>query len=64
MKICKAKLDLILARKEQTISSLRTGISSKTLTKVRHGEEVLPIVVGRIARKLGVDPTEIIETEE
>lgn len=64
LKISKAKLDLILARQCKTISSLRCGISPKTLQKVREGKEINPVVVGRLAKALGIDPLEIMEQEE
>ena len=64
LKISKAKLDLILARQCKTISSLRCGTSPKTLQKVREGKEINPVVVGRLAKALGVDPLEIMEEEE
>lgn len=64
LKISKTKLDLVLAKQCRTISELRHGVSPKTLQKARKGEDINPVVVGRIAKALDVDPTEIIETEE
>ncbi len=64
MKIDRTKLDILLARKCKSVSSLRTGVSPQTLLKIRKGGNVNPATAGRIAKALGVDVTEIIETED
>lgn len=61
MKISVNKLELTLARQCRTISSLRDGVSSKTIDKIKKGFEVNPVTVGRIANALGVDVEEIID---
>lgn len=61
MKIDLNRLDLILARECKTMSDLKDGVSPQTLTRIRRGEEVKPRTLGRIARALGVDVTEIME---
>lgn len=61
MKISKIKLELILARKCMTITSLRPGISPQTLAKLNRELEIRPEVVGRIAKALNVDPADIIQ---
>lgn len=65
MKINSDKLDMVLAKKCKTMSMLRgDGLSPHTLTRIRRGEDVKPITVGKIAKALGVDPVEIMETED
>lgn len=61
MKVSVDKLELALARQCKTISSLRDGVSSKTIVKIKKGFEVNPVTVGRIANTLGVDVEEIID---
>lgn len=65
MKIDNKKLNIELARSCKALSELRgEGISPQTLTRIRSGADVKPVTVGKIAKALGVDPVEIIETEE
>lgn len=61
MKIDSRKLDLILARECKSLSDLRDGSSPQTLRRIRRGEEVQPKTLGRIARALNCDVTEILE---
>lgn len=61
MKIDTKKLNLLLACQCKSLSDLRDGASPNTLKRIRHGEEVMPKTVGRIAHALGVDPADIIE---
>ncbi|MGM9577843.1 MAG: helix-turn-helix domain-containing protein [Evtepia sp.] len=61
MKIDLKKLDLLLARECKSLSDLRDGSSPQTLKRIRRGEEVQPKTVGRIARALGCDPSDILE---
>ena len=63
VKIDNQKLDLALARRCLNMRDLRRekNVSQQTLTRIRHGEEVLPKTVGCIAMALGVDPEEIVE---
>lgn len=63
MKIDNKKLDLLLAQRCMNLRDLRQGTSPQTLTRIRRGESVLPATVGRIAKALGVDVTEILEEE-
>lgn len=64
MKINIMKLNIELARNCVTISELRNhGVAPQTLTRIRKGENVNPATLGKIAKALGVDPTEIMETE-
>lgn len=61
MRIDLNKLDVVLARECKTMSYLRDGVSPQTLKRIRRGEEVRPCTLGKIARALGVDVTEIME---
>lgn len=63
MKIDNRKLDLILARQCRTITDLRVSVSPQTLTRVRRCEDVKPATIGRIAKALDVDVTEILKEE-
>lgn len=65
MKIDVRKLNIELARNCKKLSDLRCdGLSPQTLTRVKNGAEVKPVTLGKIAKALGVDPVEIMETEE
>ena len=64
VKIDAAKFDIVLARKCKTVTDLRPGISPQTIAKLRRGEEVKPIVVGRIAQLLKCDVSELIKEGE
>ena len=48
-------------RKAIPETDLRNGTSPQTLLRIRRGMEVKPKTVGRIARALGVDVTDIIQ---
>lgn len=65
MKIDRYKLNIELARSCKKMSDLRCeGLSPQTLVRINRGEDVKPVTVGKIAKALGVDPVEIIETED
>lgn len=61
MKVDLNRLDIVLARECKTMRDLRKGVSPQTLTRIRRGEEVKPRTLGKIARTLCVDVTEIME---
>lgn len=65
MKANRAKLDLALARACMTPCSLSTAASMPrpTINNVISGRNVRPATIGRVARALGVDVTEIVEEE-
>lgn len=64
MKISKKKLELAKARACMGQKELEAaGIPKGTLCRVIRGGELRPETAGRIAKALGVDVTEIIETE-
>ena len=62
MRIDPKKMELYLARACMSETDLRNGTSPQTLLRIRRGMEVKPKTVGRIARALGVDVTDIIDT--
>ena len=66
MKISKNKLELALARKCWNQRRLReTGCaSSQLLRNVNAGKEILPASAGKIAAALGVDVSELLESED
>lgn len=65
MRVNRVKLDIALARSCKSLSDIRgDGISPQTLSRIKKGEEVKPYTAGKIAKALGVDPVDIIETEE
>lgn len=61
MKIDNQKLDLMLARRCMSLRDLRNGTSPQTLTRIRRSESIKPVTVGRIAKALDCDPTDIIQ---
>lgn len=61
LKIDNQKLDLLLARRCMSLRDLRNGTSPQTLTRIRRGESIKPVTVGRIAKALDCDPTDIIQ---
>ena len=66
MKICDAKFEIALARSGLTIGQAaeRAGISRQRFTTILNQKNVTPRAVGKIAKGVGVDVTEIIETED
>ena len=63
MKISEKKLDIALAKKCMSLTYLRSDFSSCTLYRVKNGE-VTTKTAGRLAKILGVDITDLIETTE
>lgn len=61
MRIDLRKFDLMLARRCKSVSELRSIISSQTLTRIRHGSNIKPSTLGKIARILDCDPEDITE---
>lgn len=65
MKINRNALDIVLARNCVSISSLKSsGISSSEIARVSRGDNLTTKSVGKIAKALGVDVTEIIAKED
>lgn len=65
MTVSKQKIDIILANKRMNAKELceTIGISRNRFYTVLNSKNVNPKTVGRLAAALGVDVTEIIETE-
>lgn len=64
MKVDKKKLDMLLAVRCLSITELRCeGLSPQTLTRIRRGEAVKPKTIGKLARVLGVQVSDIIRKE-
>ncbi|MBC1758737.1 helix-turn-helix domain-containing protein [Listeria ivanovii] len=65
MRVNKNKLDIALAMACKSASDLRSeGLSPQTITRIRRGKEVKPVTVGKLAKALGVEVTDIIEEGE
>ncbi|WP_247643501.1 helix-turn-helix transcriptional regulator [Gemmiger sp. An194] len=67
MKISRAKLDVALARACMNVSDLsRKGIGRSAIERAvaSSGRGVTPKTVGKIARALGVDVTDLLESED
>ena len=65
MKIDRAKYELAKARACMGMKDLEAaGIPNGTLCRVISGAKARPETIGKIAKALGVDVTEIIETEK
>ena len=66
MRIDNAKVEIALARSGLTIGQAaeRAGISRQRFATILNQKNVTPRAVGNIARGVGVDVTEIIETED
>lgn len=65
MTINKPKFEIVLANSGLTINEAakRAGISRQRLSTILNQKNVTPLVAGKVAKGLGVDVTEIIETE-
>lgn len=62
MKVSKAKISLIRARKCMSTEDLRkAGLTQGNLNSIWNNRNMKPETVGKIARALGVDVTEILE---
>lgn len=64
MRINQSKLDLVLARRCKSLHDLRGSLATRTLVKIRSGEDIRPKTVGRLAQLLDCDPADIIESKE
>lgn len=65
MTIDRNKVDIVLARRKQTVGKLceDVGLSRNRFYVIVNSKNVSPKTAGRLAEALGVDVTEIIETE-
>lgn len=66
MKLDKKKVFLFMARRRFTQRDLadKVGCARQTLYRLENGGECRPELLGRIAKALGVDVTEIMEDED
>lgn len=66
MKIDKKKLNIVMARMCLSTSEIaeKAGMPKPTLSGAIAGKPVKPWTAGKIAKALGVDVTDIIETEK
>ena len=66
MKLSRDKINVAMARKKMTIVELAGvyGASRARMNVILNQRFVTPMTAGRMAEALGVDVTEIIETED
>lgn len=65
MKINRKKLELVKARTCMGLKEIvAAGFPAGTLTNAMTGKNIKPETAGRLAKVLGVDVLEIIETED
>ncbi len=64
MRADRKKIENIMARTGKRRKDLEINIAPSTVQKLITEKEVLPDTVGRLARELGVDVTEIMKEEE
>lgn len=63
MKADKKKIEIIMARTGKRRKDLGVNIAPSTVQNIIKEKEVLPDTIGRLARELGVDITEILKEE-
>ena len=65
MKLSREKIDLYRAAKWFSVKDLAEeyGVSRARMHSILGQRDVTPLVAGRMARALGVEVTEILETE-
>ena len=63
MKVSKDKIDIARANRCMTVTALAEayGVSRTRMNMILNQRGVTPLCVGRLAKALGVDVTEIIE---
>lgn len=66
MELDRNKINLIMARKGFSAADLAkaSNLTRQRINIILNSRNVTPRTVGKIAKALGVDVTEIIETEE
>ncbi|MCM1175757.1 MAG: helix-turn-helix transcriptional regulator [Blautia sp.] len=64
MKISRDKINICMARKKMTVQALANayGVSRARINVLLNQREVSTVSAGRMASALGVDVTEILET--
>lgn len=65
MKMNKQKYEIAMANACMSVSELhrKTGIARTTLNRAVAGHNIRPEILGKIARALGVNVTEVIDTD-
>lgn len=63
MKADRKKIEIIMARTGKRRKDLEVNIAPSTMQNIIKEKEVLPDTIGRLARELGVDITEILKEE-
>lgn len=63
MKADRKKIEIIMARTGKRRKDLGVNIAPSTVQNIIKEKEVLPDTIGRLARELGVDITEILKEE-
>lgn len=61
MKADRRKIEIIMARTGKRRKDLVINIAPSTVQNIIKEKEVLPDTIGRLARELGVDITEILK---
>lgn len=63
MKICRDKINIVMARNKMSVQALAEtyGVSRARINVILNQREVSVISAGRLADALGVDVTEILE---
>ena len=61
MKADRRKIEIIMARTEKRRKDLGVNIAPSTVQNIIREKEVLPDTIGKLARELGVDITEILK---
>ena len=65
MKISKRMYEVMLAKKCMKFKNIvDAGIARGTLCRIVNGEDVRPETIGKLAKVLGCDVTELIEIEK
>lgn len=65
MRISRDKINICMARKKMTVQTLANayGVSRTRISVLLNQREVSTVSAGRMASALGVDVTEILETD-
>lgn len=63
MKADRRKIEIIMARQEKKRAELSISISSSTMYNILAERDVKPHTLGKLARELGVDVTDILKEE-
>ncbi len=64
MRADRKKIELIMARTGKRRKDLGVNIAPSTVQNIIREKEVLPDTLGKLARELGVDVTDILKGEE